>query len=72
MNLIRDFESYDACSYFNDELDEDISNKIENGECDEDLINENLEERYPKFRYFVLVDYIDENNGYFHIRVWEK
>ncbi|RLC78465.1 MAG: hypothetical protein DRI61_09820 [Chloroflexi bacterium] len=40
------------------------------GYTDEELLQEILEKEYPKEEYFILIDFIEENIGYFHIRVW--
>ena len=42
------------------------------GYSDEDIIHEFMDARFPEREYFVLLDYIDDNDGYFHIRVWKK
>jgi len=46
---------------------------LEEHGSDEDAIQHELETKYPEDKYFLLIDYIDDRNqGYFHIRVWEK
>ncbi len=68
MNLIEEWNEDSAYTFDSSVTDEMIN---EYG-SDHDLICAKLDEKYPEDKYFVLVDYIDDNNmGYFHIRVWE-
>jgi hypothetical protein len=81
MKLVKKWDEDGAYTFLNrknymikeEERETYIEQEIEKYGCDEDLINEMLNEEYPETKYFVLVDYIDDrNNGYFHIRIWEK
>ena len=47
-----------------------IEKAIDEYGCDQDLIEDRLNKKYPEEKYFVLIDFIDENNGSFHIRIW--
>ena len=71
MKEIMDEEVNGLYEYLNDEKKSE--KLINEGECDQDYIQEDLDKKYPEDKYFVLLDYIDnDNNGYFRIRVWEK
>ena len=73
MKLIEDREEDSAYTFLQALESEEIDRLIEEYGSDDDLIQHCLSEQYPETKYFVLVDYIDDrNNGYFHIRVWEK
>ena len=67
-----DYEEDSAYSYYKDKPYDEVTNLIEKYGSDEDLIKDDLNKRYPEDKYFVLIDYFQDNNGYFRIRVWKK
>lgn len=72
MELIKDYYESSAYTFFKNKSIKVIEKLIEDYGCDEDLINTFLLKNYPEDKFFILVDYIDENNGSFHIRIWKK
>lgn len=72
MKLIKDTWEENAFTFLKDKDFDKVEEMIDEYGSDEELIGGKLMEKYPEDKYFVLVDYIDENNGYFRIRVWKK
>jgi hypothetical protein len=78
MKLIKDYEVNSAYDFLVGEDGEEeacekaVEDLIGDYGSDYDLIEAKLNEKYPSDKYFVLVDFINGGNGYFHIRIWEK
>ena len=72
MKLIKNYHVDSAYTFLQGMDTKEIEDMIENYGSDHELIEGELKKKYHKKDYFVLVDYIDDDNGYFHIRIWEK
>lgn len=72
MKLIEEWTEDSAFTFIDTKSDEEVEALIEEYGCDSHLIESELEKQYPKEEYFVLVDFVEENNGWFNIRVWKK
>jgi hypothetical protein len=74
MRKIKDYWTSSAYSFLGDEYgiweEKGIEEMIDDFGSDQDLIEHYLNKKYPKTKYFVLIDYDDDNMGSFHIRVW--
>lgn len=72
MELIEEWDEPSAYTFLDGKSDQEITNLIDQYGCDHDLIRGELDKKYPEEEYFVLIDFIEENNGWFHIRIWRK
>ena len=80
--LIKDYCVSDAWAFawaflsnnkpYSDNFYKKVEKLVNEYGSDENLINDYLRKKYNKNKYFVLCDYIDDNNnGYFRIRIWK-